>query len=127
MSGRWHGTESGGRSVPCPAGSRQPAFPIPVSPVLAIPHDGGYTLFVMPDAPIVRTSPRSLQARWAAERAELLADPAAVFKFAKQCNSEGESLLALEITETAIARAAPNEAPRPLLQQKALALSRLGS
>jgi len=80
----------------------------------------------MPDAPASEKSGLSLHGRWARERASLFADPSGAYKFTKLCNREGESLLALEVVEAALHTAARNEQHR-LLEQKALALARMGS
>jgi len=68
----------------------------------------------------------SLHDEWLSRKAALLKDPRGAFALAKKANSAGEYLLAIEITEGALAEQ-PGSQNVPLLQQKALALARLGS
>ena len=68
----------------------------------------------------------SLHEIWRRERNDLLKDPSAAWRLAKKANGEGEHLLALEITEAAIAQIQGADSVR-LRQQKGRALTALGS
>jgi pilus assembly protein FimV len=70
--------------------------------------------------------PSSLHEKWRREKNELVRDPSAAWRLAKNANGAGEHLLALEITEVTIAQT-PDADSIPLRQQKSRALTALGS
>src|SRR5271157_4994766 len=70
---------------------------------------------------------RSLQEVWLADRSVFMSDARAAYELAQRANGAGECLLALEIADAALEALPPGDARAPLLQQRALALARLGS